>query len=57
MRTALSGYNGFNLVAFDFRQGECFYASNDGAIRSGSSAASTGCRTPRSTRRGRRSWR
>jgi len=30
MRTALSGYNGFNLVAFDFRQGECFYASNDG---------------------------
>jgi uncharacterized protein with NRDE domain len=30
MRTALSGYNGFNLLAFDFRQGECFYASNDG---------------------------
>jgi len=30
MRTALSGYNGFNLVAFDFRQGECFYASNNG---------------------------
>jgi uncharacterized protein with NRDE domain len=30
MRTALSGYNGFNLIAFDFRQGECFYASNNG---------------------------
>ena len=30
MRTALSGYNAFNLVAFDFRQGECFYVSNDG---------------------------
>ena len=30
MRSALSGYNGFNLVAFDFRQGECFYASNNG---------------------------
>jgi uncharacterized protein with NRDE domain len=30
MRTALSGYNGFNMLAFDFRQGECFYASNDG---------------------------
>lgn len=28
MRTALSGYNGFNLVAFDFRQGECFWATN-----------------------------
>lgn len=31
MRTALSGYNGFNLVAFDFRLGECFFASNDGS--------------------------
>jgi uncharacterized protein with NRDE domain len=31
MRTALSGYNGFNLVAFDFRQGECFWASNTGS--------------------------
>ncbi len=30
MRTALSGFNGFNLVAFDFRQGECFHASNNG---------------------------
>lgn len=28
MRTALSGYNGFNLVAADFRRGECFWASN-----------------------------
>jgi uncharacterized protein with NRDE domain len=30
VRSALSGYNGFNLVAFDFRQGECFWASNTG---------------------------
>jgi uncharacterized protein with NRDE domain len=30
MRTALSGYNGFNLIAFDFRHGECFWASNNG---------------------------
>jgi len=30
MRTALSGYNGFNLIAFDFRQGECFWAANRG---------------------------
>ncbi|GAP34703.1 NRDE family protein [Piscinibacter sakaiensis] len=28
MRTALSGHNGFNLVAADFRLGECFWASN-----------------------------
>ena len=28
MRTALSGYNGFNLVAADFQRGECFWASN-----------------------------
>jgi len=31
MRTALSGYNGFNLVAADFRRGECFWASNNGS--------------------------
>ncbi|HEX6704905.1 MAG TPA: NRDE family protein [Albitalea sp.] len=31
MRTSLSGHNGFNLVAFDFRQGECYWASNDGS--------------------------
>lgn len=31
MRTALSGYNGFNLVALDFRQGECFWGTNDGS--------------------------
>ena len=31
MRTVLSGYNGFNLLAADFRQGECFWASNTGA--------------------------
>ncbi|HEY2925928.1 NRDE family protein [Piscinibacter sp.] len=30
MRTALSGYNGFNLVAADFRRGECFWASSTG---------------------------
>lgn len=28
MHTALSGYNGFNLIAADFLRGECFYASN-----------------------------
>ena len=28
MRTALSGHNGFNLVATDFTQGECFWASS-----------------------------
>ena len=28
MRTALNGYNGFNLIAADFQQGECFWASN-----------------------------
>jgi uncharacterized protein with NRDE domain len=28
MRTALSGYNAFNLIAADFRRGECFWASN-----------------------------
>ena len=30
MRTAISGYNGFNLVAADFRNGECFWVSNNG---------------------------
>lgn len=30
MRSALAGYNGFNLIAFDFRRGECFWASNTG---------------------------
>jgi uncharacterized protein with NRDE domain len=28
MHTALSGYSGFNLIAADFQQGECFWASN-----------------------------
>ncbi len=28
MRTAVSGHNGFNLIAADFRRGECFWASN-----------------------------
>ncbi len=28
MRTSLSGHNGFNLIAADFRRGECFWASN-----------------------------
>ncbi len=28
MRTALSGYNGFNLIAADFQRGEFFWASN-----------------------------
>lgn len=28
MHTALSGYNGFNLLAADFQRGECFFASN-----------------------------
>ena len=31
MRTALSGHNGFNLIAADFRRGECFWASNTSA--------------------------
>lgn len=31
MRTALAGYNGFNLVAIDFLRGECFWASNHNA--------------------------
>ena len=28
MRTALSGYNAFNLIAADFQHGACFYATN-----------------------------
>lgn len=33
-RTALSGHNGFNLIAADFSRGECFWASNvDGQPR------------------------
>ena len=31
MRTALSGYNGFNLIAADFQLGECYWASNNGS--------------------------
>ena len=31
MRTALSGHNGFNLIAADFPRGDCFWASNTGA--------------------------
>lgn len=31
MRTALAGYNGFNLIAADFALGECYWASNGGA--------------------------
>ena len=30
MRTAVSGHNGFNLVAADFRSGECFWVTNGG---------------------------
>lgn len=30
MRTALAGYNGFNLIAADFLAGECYWASNTG---------------------------
>lgn len=32
MQAALSGYNGFNLLAADFAEGECFWASNGGAL-------------------------
>jgi uncharacterized protein with NRDE domain len=28
MRTCVAGYNGFNLIAADFRLGECFWLSN-----------------------------
>jgi uncharacterized protein with NRDE domain len=31
-RVALSGYNGFNLIAVDVPAGECFWASNTGAL-------------------------
>ncbi len=31
MRTSVAGYNGFNLIAADFRLGECFWLSNAGA--------------------------
>ena len=31
MRTALSGYEGFNLIAADFRRGDCFFATNQRA--------------------------
>ncbi len=30
MRTAVAGYNGFNLIAADFRMGECFWMTNSG---------------------------
>ena len=30
MRTAVSGHNGFNLIAADFQRGECFWGSNLG---------------------------
>lgn len=30
MRTGLSGYNGFNLIAADFLRGECFWGTNTG---------------------------
>lgn len=30
-RTMLSGYNGFNLIAADFKRGECFWGSSLGA--------------------------
>jgi uncharacterized protein with NRDE domain len=32
MRTALNGYNGFNLIAADFQQGECFWGSNHNTL-------------------------
>jgi uncharacterized protein with NRDE domain len=32
MQTSLSGYAPFNLIAADFRRGECFWASNEQAI-------------------------
>jgi uncharacterized protein with NRDE domain len=33
MRTALSGYNDFNLIAADFQRGECFWGTRDEAPR------------------------
>ena len=32
MQTSLSGYAPFNLIAADFRRGDCYWASNDHAI-------------------------
>jgi uncharacterized protein with NRDE domain len=32
MQTSLSGYAPFNLVAADFRRGDCFWASNEAAV-------------------------
>jgi len=32
MQTSLSGYAPFNLIAADFRRGDCFWASNDQVI-------------------------
>ena len=32
MQTSLSGYAPFNLIAADFRRGDCFWASNEHAI-------------------------
>ena len=32
MQTSLSGYAPFNLIAADFRNGDCFWASNDHAL-------------------------
>jgi uncharacterized protein with NRDE domain len=32
MQTSLSGYMPFNLVAADFRRGDCFWASNEHAV-------------------------
>ena len=32
MRTSLSGHAPFNLIAADFRRGDCFWASNEDAI-------------------------
>lgn len=31
-QTALSGHNGFNLIAADFRAGDCYFATNLGAL-------------------------
>lgn len=31
-QTALSGHNGFNLIAADFRAGDCFFATNQGQL-------------------------
>ena len=34
-RISLAGHNGFNVVAADFARGDCIWASNDGALMSG----------------------